>query len=468
MRDSIARERAWVGLLARVAGRSQRRRWFRALKKASAVVDVTPQEAEIDSTALGRAVHSIPAGFDLTVWESLRASDDSRRSSHPRFSILYAGAFYGDRVEVGDLFFEGLRRFVDSESQPPVISCTYVGPHGIQFLQAAGKHECRDIAEDGGLVSPARARVMMTRADLLLLLAPPTREGGMPGGKLYEYLAAGPPILAVDGTDPYVMQMLRDTGGGEGASSPDEIAERARAPLRELAAGSCDPAATRRSRKLHLVGSRASTGESPRLLGVSREPSQRRDGSDRRGDRVSSARSLDGPPPELAFKRKVRIGLELREVWRSRGLIRTLAERDLRVRYKQAVLGFVWAILMPFVLMVVFSVFFQRIAKVDTGGAPYPLFAYLGLIPWGFFSSGVSSGGTSILSNVALLNKVYCPREVFPIAVHRGDGRRHGGVAHHARPAVHRLHGRVPSERVAVAAAARCSCWSPSRSGSRC
>ena len=95
---------------------------------------------------------------------------------------------------------------------------------------------------------------------------------------------------------------------------------------------------------------------------------------------MNSARSLEGPPPELAFKRKVRIGNELREVWRSRGLIRTLAERDLRVRYKQAVLGFVWAIFTPFVMMVVFTIFFQRIAKVDTGGAPYPLFAYLGLI----------------------------------------------------------------------------------------
>lgn len=131
---------------------------------------------------------------------------------------------------------------------------------------------------------------------------------------------------------------------------------------------------------------------------------------------MSSAKTLDGPPPELAFKRKVRIGTELRQVWRSRGLIRTLTERDLRVRYKQAVLGFVWAILSPFVLMVVFSIFFQRVAKVDTNGAPYPLFAYLGLIPWGFFSSSVSGGGTSILSNTALLNKVYCPREVFPIA----------------------------------------------------
>lgn len=131
---------------------------------------------------------------------------------------------------------------------------------------------------------------------------------------------------------------------------------------------------------------------------------------------MSSARTLDGPPPELAFKRKVRVGEALRDVWRSRGLIRTLTERDLRVRYKQAVLGFVWAILSPFVLMVVFTVFFQRVAKVDTHGAPYPLFAYLGLIPWGFFSSSVSGGGTSILSSISLLNKVYCPREVFPIA----------------------------------------------------
>ena len=131
---------------------------------------------------------------------------------------------------------------------------------------------------------------------------------------------------------------------------------------------------------------------------------------------MSSARTLDGPPPELAFKRKVQVGASLRDLWRSRGLIRTLAERDLRVRYKQAVLGFVWAILTPFVLMVVFTVFFQRVAKVDTHGAPYPLFAYLGLIPWGFFSSCVSSGGGSILSNISLLNKVYCPREVFPIA----------------------------------------------------
>jgi ABC-2 type transport system permease protein/lipopolysaccharide transport system permease protein len=66
--------------------------------------------------------------------------------------------------------------------------------------------------------------------------------------------------------------------------------------------------------------------------------------------------------------------------------------------------------------MVVFSLFFNRVAKVDTGGVPYPLFAYLGLIPWTFFSTSVSQGGQSLVQNVSLLNKVYCPREVFPVA----------------------------------------------------
>jgi ABC-2 type transport system permease protein/lipopolysaccharide transport system permease protein len=86
------------------------------------------------------------------------------------------------------------------------------------------------------------------------------------------------------------------------------------------------------------------------------------------------------------------------------------------VRYKQALLGFAWAILTPFVLMLVFGFVFGRVAKVATGPAPYPLFAYLGLIPWNFFSGSVSQGGSSIVTNKMLLNKVYCPREVFPIA----------------------------------------------------
>ena len=122
------------------------------------------------------------------------------------------------------------------------------------------------------------------------------------------------------------------------------------------------------------------------------------------------------PPPELLFRLRVNLPAAVREVWRARGLVRTLAERDFRVRYKQAFLGLAWTVLTPFALMVVFTLFFQRLAKVDTGGAPYALFAYLGLLPWTFFSTSVSQGGQSLVANSQLVNKVYCPREVFPLA----------------------------------------------------
>src|SRR5205807_2699776 len=106
----------------------------------------------------------------------------------------------------------------------------------------------------------------------------------------------------------------------------------------------------------------------------------------------------------------------LKELWDFRELTITLAERDLRVRYKQALLGIAWAVITPVVMMVAFTLLFNRFAKVNTGGAPYALFSYLGLLPWTFFSSSVSQGGLSLVSNSDLLNKLYCPREVFPIA----------------------------------------------------
>lgn len=122
------------------------------------------------------------------------------------------------------------------------------------------------------------------------------------------------------------------------------------------------------------------------------------------------------PPPELIFKRRVRFGSAVSEVWRNRELVRTLAEREIRARYKQAILGFSWAVITPLVLMVVFTLFVRRVADIDTGGVPYPLFTYLGLLPWTFFSSSLSSGGQSLVTNSTLLNKIYCPREVFPLA----------------------------------------------------
>ena len=124
----------------------------------------------------------------------------------------------------------------------------------------------------------------------------------------------------------------------------------------------------------------------------------------------------DAPPAELRFKRRVRIRPAVAELWRARELVRTLAEREFRARYKQSMLGFAWAIIPPVGLLLVFSVFFQRVGEVSTEGAPYQLYVYLGLIPWTFFSAAVLVGGQSLLNNLALLNKVYCPREVFPLS----------------------------------------------------
>lgn len=121
------------------------------------------------------------------------------------------------------------------------------------------------------------------------------------------------------------------------------------------------------------------------------------------------------PLPEWRFRRRVRPVAVVRELWQARALVRTLAERELRARYKQTFLGFAWAIITPITLLIVFSVFFTRAARIDTHGAPYSLFAYVGLLSWTFFSGSISQGGQSLISNMALLNKVYCPREVFPL-----------------------------------------------------
>jgi ABC-type polysaccharide/polyol phosphate export permease len=123
-----------------------------------------------------------------------------------------------------------------------------------------------------------------------------------------------------------------------------------------------------------------------------------------------------GPAPELIFRRLVRPWAMLRELWGARELVLALTERDLRARYKQTKLGFAWSVLTPILLMVVFSLFFQRAADVDTNGVPYPLYTYVALLPWTFFSDSAAKAAQSITANLSLVNKVYCPREVFPLA----------------------------------------------------
>lgn len=108
--------------------------------------------------------------------------------------------------------------------------------------------------------------------------------------------------------------------------------------------------------------------------------------------------------------------INFEEVWRYRGLLWMFMLRDIKVRYKQTVLGITWAILQPILTMLVFTVIFGRIAKIPSDGVPYPIFVYSGLLAWNFFNSSVSTAGSSLISASNLITKVYFPRIVVPIA----------------------------------------------------
>jgi ABC-type polysaccharide/polyol phosphate export permease len=130
---------------------------------------------------------------------------------------------------------------------------------------------------------------------------------------------------------------------------------------------------------------------------------------------AAAATLPDVPPPELRYRNRVSVGRAVRDAWNAREITRSLAERAIRSRYKQAVLGFAWSILTPLVLMVAFTVVFQNLHRANSD-VPYSLFSYVALIPWTFFSNSISNGSTSIVSNISLINKVPCPREVFPLS----------------------------------------------------
>jgi lipopolysaccharide transport system permease protein len=105
------------------------------------------------------------------------------------------------------------------------------------------------------------------------------------------------------------------------------------------------------------------------------------------------------------------------DLWRYRELFRVLAWRDLAVRYKQTVIGAAWAIIRPFITMIVFTVIFGRIAKLPSDGtAPYALMVFAGMLPWTFFSTGLSEASNSLINNANLISKVYFPRLIVPTA----------------------------------------------------
>jgi len=130
-------------------------------------------------------------------------------------------------------------------------------------------------------------------------------------------------------------------------------------------------------------------------------------------------------PPDLVAPEQVRIVikpqkgwrfLNWRDIWRYRELLYFLTWRDVKVRYKQTVLGILWAFIQPFLKMVVFSVIFGSLAKMDSEGFPYPIFLYAGLLPWQFFSSSLSRSGQSVVGSANLITRVYFPRLIIPLA----------------------------------------------------
>lgn len=108
--------------------------------------------------------------------------------------------------------------------------------------------------------------------------------------------------------------------------------------------------------------------------------------------------------------------LDLGELWRFRELLWVLTERDIRVRYKQTVLGCAWAVIQPVMMMVVFSIFFGTLARMPADGLPYPIFVYAGLLPWTFFANSISSASGSLVGSSNLVSKVYFPRLVIPLS----------------------------------------------------
>lgn len=120
---------------------------------------------------------------------------------------------------------------------------------------------------------------------------------------------------------------------------------------------------------------------------------------------------------ELIIKAKKDLSLDdLRELWSYRELLYFFIWRDIKVRYKQTALGILWAIFQPLITMIIFSVFFGQLARIPSDNIPYPVFVYVGLLLWQFFSSALTDTSNSLVSNQSILTKVYLPRLILPLS----------------------------------------------------
>ena len=131
---------------------------------------------------------------------------------------------------------------------------------------------------------------------------------------------------------------------------------------------------------------------------------------------TAPAEPVHSPPPELVLEAGRAEAHYWRDLWRYRELLGFLAWRDIKVRYKQTVLGAAWALIQPAITLVVFTFVFGRLAKMPAGNVPYPLLVMAGLLPWQLFANALSSSSGSLVSNTHLISKVYFPRLVVPLS----------------------------------------------------
>src|ERR1039457_1240799 len=110
------------------------------------------------------------------------------------------------------------------------------------------------------------------------------------------------------------------------------------------------------------------------------------------------------------------IPVNFRELWNYRELAYILAWRDVKIRYKQTILGAAWAVFQPLISMAVFTIFFGNLIKVPSDNIPYPIFVFAGLLPWTFFANSLSSASNSLIGQANLISKVYFPRLLIPIS----------------------------------------------------
>ena len=129
---------------------------------------------------------------------------------------------------------------------------------------------------------------------------------------------------------------------------------------------------------------------------------------------TSAAANLPDAPLVTIEPNKAWSAVELRDLWAFRELLYFLTWRDVKVRYKQTELGIAWAILQPLLTMLIFTLFFGRLAGIPSDNVPYPIFAYAGLLPWTFFANAISNSGNSLVGNANLITKVYFPRMIIP------------------------------------------------------